>query len=68
MRGRVMAGDMAMVNTMIGFTSILAGLTSQLVGVRPAIIIFSAAAAVASVVYLIATAGIIRRLRTSQQH
>ena len=62
-RGRVMAGDMAMVNTMIGFTSILAGLTSQFVGVRPAIIIFSAAAAVASVVYLIATAGIIRRLR-----
>ena len=67
-RGRVMAGDMAMVNTMIGFTSILAGLTSQFVGVRPAIIIFSAAAAVASVVYLIATVGIIRRLRTSQQH
>lgn len=67
-RGRVMAGDMAMVNTMIGFTSILAGLTSQFIGVRPAIIIFAAAAAVASVVYLIATAGIIRRLRTSQQH
>lgn len=64
-RGRVMAGDMAMVNTMIGFTSILAGLTSQFIGVRPAIIIFAAAAAVASVVYLIATAGIIRRLRTS---
>ncbi len=67
-RGRVMAGDMAMVNTMIGFTSILAGLTSQFIGVRPAIIIFAAAAAVASVVYLFATAGIIRRLRTSQQH
>lgn len=63
-RGRVMAGDMAMVNTMIGFTSILAGLTSQFIGVRPAIIIFAAAAAVASVVYLIATAGIIRRLRS----
>lgn len=62
-RGRVMAGDMAMVNTMIGVTSILAGLTSQFIGVRPAIIIFSAAAAVASIVYLIATAGIIRRLR-----
>jgi predicted MFS family arabinose efflux permease len=60
-RGRVMAGDMAMVNTMIGFTSILAGLTSQFIGVRPAIIIFAAAAAVASVVYLFATAGIIRR-------
>ncbi len=62
-RGRVMAGDMAMVNTMIGFTSILAGLTSQFIGVRPAIIIFAAAAALASVVYLIATAEIIRRLR-----
>ena len=62
-RGRVMAGDMAMVNTMIGFTSILAGLTSQFIGGRPAIIIFAAAAAIASVVYLIATAGIIRRLR-----
>ena len=62
-RGRVMAGDMAMVNTMIGFTSILAGLTSQFIGVRPAIIIFAAAAAIASVVYLITTAGIIRRLR-----
>jgi MFS family permease len=67
-RGRVMAGDMAMVNTMIGFTSILAGLTSQFIGVRPAIIIFAAAAAVASVVYLFATAGIIRRLRNETPH
>jgi len=66
-RGRVMAGDMAMVNTMIGFTSILAGLTSEFVGVRPAIIIFAAAAAIASVVYLIATAGIIRRLHNETQ-
>ena len=67
-RGRVMAGDMAMVNTMIGFTSILAGLTSQFIGVRAAIIIFAAAAAIASVVYLIATAGIIRRLRNETLH
>jgi MFS family permease len=67
-RGRVMAGDMAMVNTMIGFTSILAGLTSQFIGVRPAIIIFAGAAAVASVVYLFATAGIIRRLRNETPH
>lgn len=67
-RGRVMAGDMAMVNTMIGFTSILAGLTSQFIGVRPAIIIFAVAAAVASVVYLFATAGIIRRLRNETPH
>lgn len=63
-RGRVMAGDMAMVNTMIGVTSILAGLTSQALGVRQAIVVFALAAACASVTYLFATAGIRRRLRS----
>ena len=65
-RGRVMAGDMALVNTMIGVTSILAGITSELVGVRPAILIFASAAACASVVYIFATAGIRKRLHTAQ--
>jgi predicted MFS family arabinose efflux permease len=63
-RGRVLAGDMALVNMMIGLTSILAGLTSEAFGVRPAIIVFACAAACASVTYLLATAGIRRRLRT----
>ena len=62
-RGRVLAGDMALVNLMIGVTSILAGLTSQVFGVRPAIIVFACAAACASVTYLIATASLRRRLR-----
>jgi hypothetical protein len=62
-RGRVIAGDMALVNTMIGITSILAGLTSEAIGVRYAIMVFSIAAAIASVIYLIATAGIRERLR-----
>ncbi len=62
-RGRVIAGDMAMVNTMIGLTSILAGLTSEAIGVRHAIMVFAIAAAIASVIYLIATAGIRERLR-----
>ncbi len=66
-RGRVMAGDMALVNTMIGLTSILAGLTSQFIGVRPAILVFATAAACASVVYIFATAGVRKRLHTAQQ-
>ena len=65
-RGRVMAGDMALVNTMIGITSILAGITSEFIGVRPAILVFSSAAACASVVYIFATAGIRKRLHTAQ--
>jgi MFS family permease len=63
-RGRVMAGDMALVNLMIGCTSILAGITSELLGVRPAIIIFAVAAAIASVTYILLTAGLRRSLHT----
>ena len=63
-RGRVMAGDMALVNLMIGCTSILAGITSELLGVRPAIIIFAVAAAIASVIYILLTAGLRRSLHT----
>jgi len=66
-RGRVMAGDMALVNLMIGCTSILAGLTSELLGVRPAIIIFAVAAACASVTYIVLTAGLRLRLHTETQ-
>ena len=66
-RGRVMAGDMALVNLMIGCTSILAGITSELLGVRPAIIIFAVAAAIASVIYILLTAGLRRSLHTEMQ-
>jgi MFS family permease len=66
-RGRVLAGDMALVNTMIACTSLLAGLVSQAIGVRETIVVFSVAAAVASTVYLTATTGIRRRLRSGQQ-
>jgi len=66
-RGRVMAGDMALVNTMIGLTSILAGLTSELIGVRPAILVFATVAAIASTVYIFSTASIRKRLHTAQQ-
>lgn len=63
-RGRVLAGDMALVNLMIGVTSILAGITSEIFGVRTAIIVFATAAACASTTYLIATAKIRESLRT----
>ncbi|NBU16375.1 MAG: hypothetical protein EBS48_05055 [Actinobacteria bacterium] len=66
-RGRVLAGDMALVNTMIACTSLLAGLVSQAIGVRETIVVFSAAAAVASTTYLTATTGLRRRLRSEQQ-
>ena len=62
-RGRVIAGDMALVNTMIACTSLLAGGVSQAIGVRPTIIIFSLAAATASTTYLFATTAIRQKLR-----
>lgn len=65
-RGRVIAGDMALVNSMISLTSILAGLVSQVTGVRTTIVIFSCLAATASVAYLSATTALRRRLRTAQ--
>lgn len=66
LRGRVLAGDFALVTLMLGITSVLAGLVSQAFGVRPTVIVFSLLAASASVTYLMATAGIRRRLRTPQ--
>jgi len=67
-RGRVLAGDMALVNLMIGVTSILAGITSEVFGVRTAIIVFATAAACASTTYLLATAKIRQSLRTQLPH
>jgi hypothetical protein len=68
-RGRVLAGDMALVNTMIACTSLMAGGVSQLFGVRSTIVIFAGAAAVASTLYIAATSSIRRNLRneTPQQ-
>ena len=68
-RGRVLAGDMALVNTMIACTSLMAGGVSQLLGVRSTIVIFAGAAAVASALYIAATSSIRRSLHneTPQQ-
>jgi len=59
-RGRILAGDFALVTLMLSLTSALAGLVSEYFGVRQAISGFACAAAIASVVYIRAT----KRLRT----
>ena len=58
-RGRILAGDFALVTLMLSLTSALAGLVSELYGVRQAISGFAFAAAIASVMYIRAT----KRLR-----
>ena len=65
-RGRVLAGDFAMVSLVIASTSILAGLTSEHIGVRPAMVIFSGVAAVASTAYVMVTRGLRQILRNEQ--
>ena len=62
-RGRILAGDFALVTLMLSLTSALAGLVSEYFGVRQAISGFACAAAIASVIYIRAT----KRLRTQLQ-
>lgn len=62
-RGRVLAGDFALVTLTLSVTSALAGIASELLGVRQAISVFAIAAALASVVYIKA----IQRLRNLPQ-
>ncbi len=60
-RGRVMAGDFAIVTLVISLTSLGAGLVAEWLNVRWAISVFALAAACASVAYLMST----RRLRAA---
>ncbi len=62
-RGRILAGDFALVTLTLSVTSALAGLASEAFGVRQAISIFALAAAAASVVYISATQRLHRQLR-----
>jgi hypothetical protein len=64
-RGRVLAGDFAMVSLVMAITSIAAGATSQAIGVRSAMVIFAGVAALASTGYILATNTLRRSLRTS---
>jgi len=64
MRGRIIAGDFALVTLMMSVTSASAGVLSDAIGVRAAITSFAVAAAVASVIYVNAT----RHLHTQLSH
>ena len=64
LRGRIIAGDFALVTLMLGITSTLAGVVAEAIGVRPTVTVFSVLAAAASIAYLTATLGLRRRLRT----
>ncbi|MEI8322362.1 MAG: MFS transporter [Actinomycetes bacterium] len=67
-RGRVLAGDFAIVTLMLSLSSAASGLLADAVGVRVTIAIFAVTAALASVSYLVLTKPIRERLRTEQQH
>lgn len=64
-RGRIIAGDFALVTLTLSVTSALAGLLSDAIGVRETITLFTGAAAVASFVYIRATRSLRIRLLNS---
>jgi predicted MFS family arabinose efflux permease len=59
MRGRVLAGDFALITLSLALSSVAAGLVSEQVGARATVAIFGALAAATSLVYL----GLTRRVR-----
>lgn len=61
-RGRVMAGDFAIVTLVMSLTGLGAGVLSEAVGVQWTITAFASAAAVAGAVYIAATRAVIRQL------
>jgi MFS family permease len=63
LRGRVLAGDFALVTLMLSLTSIAAGLVSESIGVRSTIVLFSCLAACAAMTYLASTRSLRERLR-----
>ena len=67
-RGRVLAGDFAIVTLMLSLSSAASGLLADAVGVRVTIAVFAITAAIASISYLVLTKPIRESLRTEQQH
>ncbi len=64
-RGRVMAGDFAIVTLVMSLTGLGAGVMSEGVGVQWTITAFAGAAAVAGVAYLLATRPVVRQLEAN---
>jgi predicted MFS family arabinose efflux permease len=65
MRGRVLAGDFALITLSLGLSSLAAGVVSEYIGARGAITVFALLAVCASVVYLLATRSVRAKLKIS---
>lgn len=63
MRGRVLAGDFALITLSLGLSSLAAGIVSEYIGARGTITVFALLAVCASVIYLLATRGVRARLK-----
>lgn len=62
MRGRVLAGDFALITLSLALSSVAAGLVSEQIGARATVGVFGALAAIASMTYLVATRTVRRQL------
>ncbi|MEY3818196.1 MAG: hypothetical protein RIT00_921 [Actinomycetota bacterium] len=65
MRGRVLAGDFALITLSLGLSSLAAGVVSEYIGARGAITVFALLAVCASVIYLLATRAVRAKLKIS---
>ena len=65
MRGRVLAGDFALITLSLGLSSLVAGVVSEYIGARATIAVFAIIAICASVIYLLATRHVRGNLRSN---
>ena len=63
MRGRVLAGDFALITLSLAVSSVAAGIVSEQVGARATVAIFGAIAAASSTVYLLLTRNVRAKLQ-----
>lgn len=63
MRGRVLAGDFALITLSLALSSVAAGVVSEQVGARATVAIFGAIAAASSTVYLLLTRNVRAKLQ-----
>ena len=63
MRGRVLAGDFALITLSLALSSVAAGIVSEQVGARATVAIFGAIAAASSTVYLLLTRNVRNKLQ-----
>jgi len=63
MRGRVLAGDFALITLSLGLSSLLAGVVSEYIGARGTIAVFAVIAICSSIIYLLATRSVRANLK-----